>query len=115
MGDRRSKGSPIKIGSSFDEFSRNQKYKFEKVPGPVGGYVRATSTKADQDLYEGLSSPGILRRILLLFMPGFGMGAAINRCLCLILTLWMSGSRQTAGIRNGSPVAVLWWGSRDAK
>src|SRR5262245_61776491 len=40
---------------------------------------------------------------------------AFYRCLCLILTLWMAGSRPSAAIRNGSPESDPWWGTKDAR
>src|SRR5262249_47008465 len=40
---------------------------------------------------------------------------AFNRRLCLILTLWMAGSRPSAAIRNGSPESDPWWGTKDAQ
>lgn len=39
----------------------------------------------------------------------------LPRCLCLILTIWMAGSRPSAGLRNGSPESDRWWGTKDAQ
>jgi len=42
------------------------------------------------------------------------MGTFI-RCLCMILTLSMAGSRPTAAIRNGTFESDPWWGTREAQ
>ncbi len=39
----------------------------------------------------------------------------VARCLCLILTLSMAGSRPSAGFWSGSPDSDPWWGTQDAK
>ena len=39
----------------------------------------------------------------------------VARCLCLILTLLIAGSRPSAGVRNGTPESDPWWGTQDAK
>jgi CHAT domain-containing protein len=41
--------------------------------------------------------------------------AALPRCLCLILTLWMVGSRPPATIRIGSTDSDPWWGTKEAR
>ena len=39
----------------------------------------------------------------------------LPRCLCLILTLSMTGLRPSAGIGSGSPDSDPWWGTKDAQ
>ena len=39
---------------------------------------------------------------------------ALPRCLCLILILWMAGSRPSAAIGPGASFSDPWWGSKDA-
>src|SRR5579862_2249998 len=41
--------------------------------------------------------------------------AGFSRCLCLVLTLWMCGSRWSADIRNGSPATGFWWGTKESQ
>jgi CHAT domain-containing protein len=41
--------------------------------------------------------------------------AALPRCLCLILTLWVVGSRPSATIRTGSNESDPWWGTKEAR
>jgi CHAT domain-containing protein len=38
-----------------------------------------------------------------------------NRCLCVILTLWMVGSRPSASILPGTSVFGAWWGTPESK
>src|ERR1700721_4783340 len=41
--------------------------------------------------------------------------AAIPRCLCVILTLWMVSSRPSASILPGAPSFGAGWGTPDAR
>jgi len=38
-----------------------------------------------------------------------------NRCLCVILTLWMVSSRPSASILPGEPVFRAWWGTPESR
>src|SRR3984957_4021743 len=38
-----------------------------------------------------------------------------NRCLCVILTLWMVSSRPSASILPGAPSFGAWWGTPDSR
>src|SRR5271165_4920365 len=38
-----------------------------------------------------------------------------NRCLCVILTLWMVSSRPSASILPGEPVFRAWWGTPQSR
>src|ERR1700722_17762796 len=38
-----------------------------------------------------------------------------NRCLCVILTLWMVSSRPSASILPGAPSFGAWWGTPESK
>ena len=40
---------------------------------------------------------------------------ATNRCLCVILTLWMVSSRPSASILPGAPLFRAWWGTPESK
>lgn len=40
---------------------------------------------------------------------------ATNRCLCVILTLWMVSSRPSASILPGASASGAWWGTPESK
>jgi len=40
--------------------------------------------------------------------------AALPRCLCFVLTVWMAGTHPSGSIRFGSSLSARWWEAKDA-